>query len=122
MVLDRRVESVHGQKGIVRCERIIAVEVIRTAVECIGTGFHHHVYHRAWIAPKICATRRLLVELIDGFDGQQHARDAGNAPLVDGLGIVPEIIVIYTVDLPVVLVTPVAVHGAGLVETGCELQ
>src|SRR5207249_9151593 len=32
VVLDRRVESVHGQKGIVRCERIIAVEVIRTAV------------------------------------------------------------------------------------------
>ena len=45
VVLDRRVESVHGQKGIVRCERIIAVEVIRTAVECIGAGLHHHIYH-----------------------------------------------------------------------------
>ena len=91
-------------KRLLRRHRIIAVEIVSGAVNLVRPRFDHHVDHGARIAPIVGPAHALLVELRNGVNGQEHAGDGGNAPLVDRLRVVPKVVVVHAVELPVVLV------------------
>ena len=76
----------------------------------VGAGAEGEVDGAAGVAAAFGAGLGLRGELVDRVEGQDDAGDAGDAALVDGGDVVPEVVVVDAVDLPVDLV------GAGAVE------
>ena len=65
-------------------EKLVAVEVEDVAMDVVGAGLEHHVGVGAGVAALIGFAAGLHGELVDGFDGNQAAGDAGNTALVGG--------------------------------------
>ena len=68
------------------------------------------------------AAAALQREFGDGVNRQHHAGNARHTALIDGIDVVPKIIVVGAVDLPVNAVEARAVEGAVGVGAGVELQ
>ena len=99
-----------SEKGLFAPKSFVAIEVVDGAVELIGPGAESEIDGATGVASAFGAGLGLSGELVDGVEGEDDAGDAGDAALVDGGDVVPEIVVVDTVDLPVHLV------GAGAVE------
>ena len=106
-----------------RGQRFIAIEVISAAVERVGARFDHHVDAGSAVAAGLGAGIALHGELVDGFDGQERARDAGHATLVNGGGVLEGVVVIGAIDLVVVAAGAHAVdRSAGGRDAGSQFD
>ena len=99
-----------GREGAGGAEELVAVEVVGGPVNGIGAGLEREVDSAAGIASGFRAGLCLRGELIHGVDGQEHAGDAGDAALIDGGEVEPEIVVVDAVELPVHLAGACAVE------------
>src|SRR6266404_1153388 len=68
------------------------------------------VYCSPGVTPGLCTRLRLRRKLVNGVHRQHYARDPRNATLVDRWNVVPEIVVVHSIDLPVHLIWPRAVE------------
>src|ERR1700721_2301464 len=104
----RQVVWVEERSG--RAESGVSVEVVRAAMKLIAAGLQDDVDDSASVASAFGGGLSLGAEFVDGIKRHDDAGDAGDAALVHGWNVVPEIVVVDTVNLPVHLV------GAGAVE------
>src|SRR6516164_11339483 len=92
--------------------KLVAVVVIDGAVEVIGARTRDHVDRAARVASSLRPGLRLRGKLHDGVHRHHDTSDAGNAALIHGRNIVPEIIIVHAVDLPVDLIWAGSVQRA----------
>ena len=112
-----------GLERRARGQRLIAIEVVRTAMQCIRPGFDHHVDARPAIAPSLRAGVALHRELVDRFDGQKRACDARYAALIHRGGVLKRVVVVRAIDLVVVAAGAHAIdRRAGGRDAGSELD
>ena len=93
-----------GCEGTVVGEELVAVVVVGVAVEDVGTGLDGEVDGAARVTAGFGHAAGDERELVDGVERNDDAGDTGDAALVDGGDVPPEIVVVGTVDLPVDLV------------------
>ena len=82
----------------------------RRAVDVVAPGFDHKVRYTARISARLWAGLRLHREFINGVNRQHDARNARNAALVHSGNVVPQVIVVDSIDLPIHLVSARPVH------------
>src|SRR5207302_2817001 len=79
-------------------------------MELVAAGFQDDVNYAAGVASAFRGRLRLCGKFVNCVQGHDDASDAGDAALVDGGNVVPEVVVVDAVNLPVHLV------GAGTVQ------
>ena len=70
----------------------------------VTAGLGDQIYCATCIASSLRAGLRLRREFFNRIDRQHHTSDARNAALVDRRDVVPEVVVIHTVNLPIHLI------------------
>src|SRR5215813_2362008 len=90
----------------------ISIVVVNSAVEFVAAGAGYDVNGAAGVASGFWSGLGLRREFNDRVHGQDDASNSRNATLIDGRNVMPEVIVVYAVNLPVNLVRPSAVERA----------
>src|ERR1035437_9544627 len=93
-----------------RAQSSVAVEVIGAAMKLVAARLQNNVDNAAGVASAFGGGLGLGAEFIDGIERHDDAGDAGDATLVHGRNVVPEIVVVDAVDLPVHLVGASAIE------------
>src|ERR1700723_621652 len=101
MIADQRLAAADRCNWREGGEELIAVEVEDVAMDMVGAGAEDHVGVGAGVAALVGFTSGLHGKLVDGLDGNQAARDAGDTALVGGDDSQPWIDVVGAVDLEV---------------------
>src|ERR1700677_716480 len=92
------------REGTLGSEELVPVEVVHGAVEGIGARTQRKVDRAAGIATSLRARLCLRGELVHGVERENNSGDARDAALVHSGDFMPEVVVVYTVDLPVHLI------------------
>src|SRR6266436_1501020 len=95
-----------------RCIEFISVVVVNGTVQLVASGPGNHIHGSTCISSCLRAVLCLRRELNHRIDGEHDTGDPGNTTLVHRGDVVPEIVVIYSVDLPVDLIGARAIQGA----------
>ena len=77
------------------------VEVVGGAVELVGAGLDGEVCGAAGVAAELGCAGGDEGEVFNGVDGEDDAGDGGDAALIDGGNVPPEIVVVSAFNLPV---------------------
>jgi len=99
-------------------KRLVAVVVIRIAVDLIASGLGGDVEVAAGAAAGFAVAGGLERVLVERVDGKDNAGDAADAALVDCVHVQVQIVVVGAVDGVVDLVAARAVDRAGVVVAG----
>src|SRR5215468_3152811 len=94
------------------CIEFISIVVVNGAVDFVGARTGYDVDGAARIASGFRSGLSLRREFNDRVHGQDDASNSRNATLIDGRNVMPEVVVVYAVNLPVNLVRPSAVERA----------
>jgi len=81
-------------------------------MQCVLTGLDRYVGSSSGISPRFRTGLCLYREVFRGVNREEHAGNSGHATLVHRGDVVPQIVVIRTIDLPVDLVSPCTVQRA----------
>ena len=95
-----------------RCIEFIPVVVVNGTVQLVASGPGNHIHGSTCVSSCLRTVLRLRRELNHRIDGEHDTGDPGNTTLVHRGDVVPEIVVIYSVDLPVDLIGARAIQGA----------
>src|SRR4029077_4248015 len=86
----------------VRRQRLVAVEVVRAALDVVRSRLQDEIDGGPGVPALFGFAARLHRKLIDRFNRQQRAGDAGDAALVDRRDVLARVVVVSAVDLVVV--------------------
>src|SRR5207249_11893057 len=103
-------------------ESIVAMTVVEGDMETVATRVDGEIQHGVRIAPEISTPDTLLIEFLDWVDREQDCSDSGDTSLIHSFRVVPEIVVVYAIDLPIILVRAVSIHRELRIESGRKLQ
>src|SRR5271170_7240046 len=100
------------REPIGRGQSLVPVEVVRGAVKGVGSGLDHHIQHAARVAVFFGTAAALEREFVDRVNREHDAGNARHAALIDGIDVMPKVVVVGAVYLPVDAVKPGPVQGA----------
>src|SRR6266516_2532297 len=79
-------------------------------MQSVGPGLEDNVSRATGVAPAFGSRGGLHGKFLSCVNRQDRACNPGDATLIDGRNVVPEIVVVHAVDLPIDLI------GAGAIE------
>ena len=87
-----------------RAVKFIPIVVISGAVDRVTARFNDKIYGASRIASRLWTRLCLRRKFVNRIDRQYHTGDTRDTALVDRWDVVPEIVVVYPVDLPIHLI------------------
>ena len=93
-----------GEEGRGRCIKFVPIVIINRAMEGISAGLHHHIYGATGVASCLCARLSLCGKFVNRVDREDDTCNPGDAALIDRGNVVPQVVIVHTVNLPVHLI------------------
>src|SRR6267378_3195569 len=111
-IAERRIFRTRRQEWRRRSIELIAVVVVSGTMNGISARLDDQVDRATRVAAGFRAGLRLRRKFVNRIDRQHNAGDTGNTSLIDRRDVVPEVVVVHSVDLPIILISAGTVHGA----------